>query len=72
MLEVADAALMIGDPAFDAPGRRSGPPEIDLGEAWKAMTGLPFVFAAGSRARASSRRLWSELLHAARRDGRTR
>ena len=46
MLDVADAALMIGDPALDAPWQSLGATKIDLGEAWQAFTGLPFVFAA--------------------------
>ena len=44
MLNRADAALLIGDPCLRAkPGQ-----EVlvtDLGEAWKELTGLPFVFA---------------------------
>ena len=42
-LRVADAALSIGDPTLnshDLPVRK-----IDLGETWKAFTGLPFVYA---------------------------
>ena len=42
MLDVADAALLIGDPALDA--RRDGP-TLDLGEEWTRLTGLPFVYA---------------------------
>ncbi|BCS34131.1 hypothetical protein TBR22_A33600 [Luteitalea sp. TBR-22] len=45
MLSVADAALVIGDPALEAPYEALGAQKIDLGEAWKAFTGLPFVFA---------------------------
>jgi predicted solute-binding protein len=43
MLQKCDAALMIGDPALssDFPGLRV----YDLAEEWRAMTGLPFVFA---------------------------
>jgi cyclic dehypoxanthinyl futalosine synthase len=37
-------ALVIGDPAIDLAQRF--PFSIDLGEAWRARTGLPFVFAA--------------------------
>ena len=37
-------ALVIGDPAIDLATRF--PFSIDLGEAWRARTGLPFVFAA--------------------------
>lgn len=42
MLEAADAALLIGDPALcfeEELGR------LDLGEEWTALTALPFVFA---------------------------
>ena len=45
MLARSDAALVIGDPAFEIdPGAR-GVDKIDLGAEWKAMTGLPFVYA---------------------------
>ncbi len=45
MLKRADAALVIGDPAFAIdPGKR-GVTKIDLGAEWKCMTGLPFVYA---------------------------
>jgi chorismate dehydratase len=46
MLAKADAALVIGDPAFDIDPARHGVTKIDLGGEWKAMTGLPFVYAA--------------------------
>lgn len=46
MLDEADAALLIGDPALDAPWQALGATRIDLGDAWLAYTGLPFVFAA--------------------------
>jgi chorismate dehydratase len=42
MLAVADAALVIGDPALDHEGDA---PCLDLGEAWTRLTGLPFVYA---------------------------
>jgi cyclic dehypoxanthinyl futalosine synthase len=42
MLEEADAALLIGDPALDAV---SDVPRLDLGEEWTRLTGLPFVYA---------------------------
>lgn len=53
MLEQADAALLIGDPALrfylHAPGTKLGPiPNLhiyDLGEEWWRMTHLPFVYA---------------------------
>jgi len=45
MLAKADAALVIGDPAFDIDVARHGVTKIDLGAEWKALTGLPFVYA---------------------------
>lgn len=44
MLEGRDAALLIGDPALRADTR--GFEVLDLAEAWREDTGLPFVFAA--------------------------
>jgi chorismate dehydratase len=46
MTRVCDAGLLIGDPAFDADHSALGLTKIDLGEAWTAMTGLPFIYAA--------------------------
>jgi chorismate dehydratase len=43
MLECADAALVIGDPALAYRGRVAA--VYDLAEEWKKFTGLPFVFA---------------------------
>jgi chorismate dehydratase len=45
MLARADAALVIGDPAFDIDPAARGVTKIDLGSEWKALTGLPFVYA---------------------------
>jgi chorismate dehydratase len=45
MLHRADAALVIGDPAFDIDPETRGVGKIDLGAEWKSMTGLPFVYA---------------------------
>jgi chorismate dehydratase len=45
MLEAADAALLIGDPALFADASALGVEKIDLGAEWKALTGLPFVYA---------------------------
>ncbi len=42
MLEAADAALLIGDPALDL---ESDAARLDLGEEWTRLTGLPFVYA---------------------------
>lgn len=42
MLEACDAGLIIGDlKLFTSPARHV----LDLGEAWKALTGLPFAYA---------------------------
>jgi len=46
MLERADAALIIGDLALEVDEARLGLVKTDLGEAWQAFTGLPFVYAA--------------------------
>jgi chorismate dehydratase len=43
MLEAADAALVIGDPALKVDRERYQ--IFDLAAEWKALTGLPFVFA---------------------------
>jgi chorismate dehydratase len=45
MLRRADAALVIGDPAFAIDPVRRGVTKIDLAAEWKALTGLPFVYA---------------------------
>lgn len=45
MLHGADAALVIGDPALVIDPDALGATKLDLGEAWRAMTGLPFVYA---------------------------
>jgi chorismate dehydratase len=45
MLARADAALIIGDPALTIAPDVMGLIKIDLGSAWKDMTGLPFVYA---------------------------
>jgi chorismate dehydratase len=45
MLAVADAALLIGEPALLAPYEALGLRKIDLGASWTAMTRLPFVYA---------------------------
>ena len=45
MLETADAALIIGDPALHLEPAGLPLAWLDLGAEWKQMTGLPFVFA---------------------------
>jgi len=46
MLADADAALVIGDPALRIDPAAAGVEKIDLGAAWRTLTGLPFVYAA--------------------------
>jgi len=46
MLATADAALLIGDPALAIDPVPAGIEKVDLGEAWRELTGLPFVYAA--------------------------
>mgnify|MGYP003337286040 CR=1 FL=1 len=45
MLAVADAALLIGDPALFLDPEAHRAIKIDLGAEWTNMTGLPFVWA---------------------------
>jgi chorismate dehydratase len=45
MLRQHDAALLIGDAALFFDHAAAGATKIDLGEAWTALTGLPFVWA---------------------------
>ncbi len=69
MLSVADAALVIGDPALFADHQALGAAKTDLGEEWTSMTGLPFVWAFWSgRAGAASPEVVG-LLQAAAEDG---
>lgn len=51
-----DAVLVIGDAALLLGAARAYPHIVDLGEAWKAWTGLPFVFAVWAARRAVDRR----------------
>lgn len=55
MLQDADAALLIGDPALFTDAEALGLQKVDLGLTWREMTGLPFVWAfwAGRREAAS-------------------
>ena len=46
MLESADAALVIGDPALAISPEESGFAYLDLGDEWHKLTNLPMVFAA--------------------------
>ena len=45
MLQAADAAMLIGDRALFADAAALGVGKLDLGAAWREMTGLPFVYA---------------------------
>ena len=45
MLAIADAALIIGDPALAIDPASLARRWLDLGGEWKRMTGLPMVFA---------------------------
>lgn len=45
MLRACDAAVVIGDAALFFDHAAAGACKIDLGSAWRAWTGLPFVFA---------------------------
>lgn len=45
MLDKADAALLIGDPALELDADAHGLTKLDLGSEWHALTGLPFVYA---------------------------
>ena len=49
VLVIGDAALLLGAPA-------AYPVAVDLGEAWKTWTGLPFVFAVWAARRDADRR----------------
>ena len=73
MLQRADAALVIGDPAFEIDPAKHHVTKIDLGAEWKALTGLPFVYAmwvgpprrrdAGTVPRAAGRRATRGVAH---------
>ena len=45
MLRRTDAALVIGDPAFEIDPVKHNVTKIDLGAEWKELTSLPFVYA---------------------------
>jgi chorismate dehydratase len=45
MLAQADAALVIGDPALVIDAAARDLRKVDLGSEWRALTGLPFVYA---------------------------
>jgi chorismate dehydratase len=70
MIAEADAALLIGEPALLAEYEPLGLEKIDLGAAWKQMTGLPFVYAFWAGARGILTPADVRLLQAARDEGR--
>ncbi len=45
MLDACEAAVVIGDAALTFDHTAAGALKLDLGEAWRDFTGLPFVFA---------------------------
>jgi chorismate dehydratase len=69
MTRACDAALLIGDPAFDADHAALGLEKIDLGTEWTSMTGLPFVYAAWTGRPAAIDRGHVEALQAAQAAG---
>jgi chorismate dehydratase len=69
MLTRADAALVIGDPALAIDPAHLGVTKVDLGEAWKALTGLPFVYATWSGRDGAVDREQVAALQQARRQG---
>ena len=64
-LDECQALLLIGDKVV-AHGVAGFDYQVDLGEAWAALTGLPFVFAVWARRRDADVRGLGELLGAAR------
>jgi len=64
-LDRCQAVLLIGDKVVSGPTRQFGF-EVDLGGAWKQLTGLPFVFAVWAGKRHSDLGQLPELLDAAR------
>ena len=70
MLAVADAALLIGDPAFEADHAALGAQKFDLGEEWTKMTDLPFVYAAWTGPAGPVRAAHVDALQAAQDEGR--
>jgi chorismate dehydratase len=69
MLERADAALVIGDPAMAIDAAALGLQKIDLGGEWHALTGLPFVYAMWTGRRGVASPAQCAALRAAREQG---
>jgi chorismate dehydratase len=70
MLEVADAALMIGDPALVIRFSRSDLQIHDYAWLWRQMTGLPMVFAFWAVRKERAGQLAAINFEAAKREGR--
>jgi predicted solute-binding protein len=64
-----DAVLLIGDRALDFVLSRPAHTIWDLGDAWRSLTGLPFVYAAWALRKGGHRAADRELLRAAKRRG---
>lgn len=69
MLATADAALVIGDPALAIDAAARGLTKYDLGGEWRALTGLPFVYAMWTGREGAVSAAQSAALLAARRRG---
>jgi chorismate dehydratase len=63
------AAVLIGDPALEADHESLGLTKTDMGEAWRQMTGLPFVYAAWTGRRGAVTARDVEALVAAQTEG---
>jgi chorismate dehydratase len=72
MLQVADAALIIGDPALRIDPAQLPYYSYDLGAEWVEMTGLPMVFAVWAARKGSIGRDAAEVFLASCRYGRER
>ncbi len=70
MLEEADAALLIGDPALRLDPLTLAYATLDLGAEWTAMTGLPMVFALWSGRKEMMRESYQRAFIASSRYGR--
>lgn len=67
------ATLLIGDKVInDAPSDAEKPIQLDLGEAWKSLTGMPFVFAVWTARAGVDVTQVEPLLRAARERGEAR
>ena len=69
MLAAADAALVIGDQALYADHAARGLIKTDLGTEWRALTGLPFVYAGWAGPEGALTATHVAALQAARADG---